>query len=478
MLARIARTATFAVALLVVTGLARGNEFFVDPKAPGTQTGADWPNAFHTIQEAIDAAHAATGEHDVMVAEAIYSTPDTGSRDDTIVFKTSSDGKKVRMHGAYKGCDDAVTCGNPGSEDPVSPDGSIARTVLTADSGVDVDYHVMLADGEPGSDYLFELFTVDGFTVRDGRADGVGGLRNHGGGLICTEEAMVRLENMVFEDNIASDQGGAVRYSGKETSLLQVANSTFIRNVATEGGAMALMRVPQIVMGNVHFYGNGNVQEDVTGATPITQRGGALYFEEETHLNCQNGLFYDNTSLEGSVSYRIPLLSAGHGADLTHTWINCTFAFNTAAPAVLPPPPGTSMEAAIEVEADSTDNLSDLLLYNSIFWGNDPGPDLAIGAGMSVFIDHTNWDMDTSASLATFTTTADTSVDPEFLDPAARNLRLMSTSTLIDAGSNALVGADEADVDEDGDPLETLPLDLDLHRRIEDSVVDMGAYED
>jgi len=73
--------------------------------------------------------------------------------------------------------------------------------------------------------------------------------------------------------------------------------------------------------------------------------------------------------------------------------------------------------------------------------------------------------------------------DPETpdIDEASNDdygdLRLQAGSPCIDTGSAALLPADVADVDGDGDIAEALPIDLDFHPRVLCGEVDMGAYE-
>ncbi|MHC4962707.1 MAG: right-handed parallel beta-helix repeat-containing protein, partial [Planctomycetota bacterium] len=65
-------------------------------------------------------------------------------------------------------------------------------------------------------------------------------------------------------------------------------------------------------------------------------------------------------------------------------------------------------------------------------------------------------------------------MDPLFADD---DLRLAADSPCIDTGSNDLIGRDWADLDGDGITNEIVPYDLDGNRRIENDIVDMGAYE-
>jgi hypothetical protein len=70
--------------------------------------------------------------------------------------------------------------------------------------------------------------------------------------------------------------------------------------------------------------------------------------------------------------------------------------------------------------------------------------------------------------------TGNIDADPLFADD---DLRLSTGSPCINAGSNAALPPDTADLDGDGDTTEPIPLDLDDNARIFNSVVDMGAYE-
>jgi hypothetical protein len=66
---------------------------------------------------------------------------------------------------------------------------------------------------------------------------------------------------------------------------------------------------------------------------------------------------------------------------------------------------------------------------------------------------------------------------PAFIAPATGDFRLGTGSPCRDAGANALLPADVADLDADSNLLEALPLDLDSVARIQSGTVNMGAYE-
>ena len=73
--------------------------------------------------------------------------------------------------------------------------------------------------------------------------------------------------------------------------------------------------------------------------------------------------------------------------------------------------------------------------------------------------------------------TGNISLDPAFIDSAGGNYRLGPGSPCIDLGSNQALPNDVADLDGDLQLFEPTPLDLDLHPRTVNDIVDAGAYE-
>jgi hypothetical protein len=67
--------------------------------------------------------------------------------------------------------------------------------------------------------------------------------------------------------------------------------------------------------------------------------------------------------------------------------------------------------------------------------------------------------------------------DSLFADPNNADYHFGDGSPCSDAGDNASIPPDTADLDGDGNTTEPIPFDLDGLRRIADLVVDMGAYE-
>jgi hypothetical protein len=118
-------------------------------------------------------------------------------------------------------------------------------------------------------------------------------------------------------------------------------------------------------------------------------------------------------------------------------------------------------------------------LLNCVLWGNVPD---SIAGPVDVIVRYCDVE-------GGFTGTGNVDLDPTFVDAANGNLRLQAGSPCIDAGVNAGVPHDVADLDQDGDILELVPRDLDGNARFAADeldfdpgcgvpvVVDMGPYE-
>ena len=457
-------------ALLTPLGYAQ-NTVFVDTTAPGNppgvHTGADWQSAFLTIQEGIDTALA--GEH-VLVAEGTYY-PTTaayaggGGRNATILIANS-----VHIRGGYKGWNNGI----PGSStDPKDPDGVFNKTILTAinpNLPVTTSYHVIVADSN-----VSQETHIDGFKVMDGLADGTGSNRDTGAGLLVIG-GDVLVENVRFKSNVADADGGAVWYNRVGASgSFRCRHSVFRENYAGRGGAVFVADASdQVELANLRFRDNGNGEVGV--GLPYTTAGGALYFGENTTFDAYNCVFHDNVAKNGGAVYWDPLDTNLPNA-IDRTFRNCTFSFNVRAPGIDPGGAGIHIAPG---SAGGEENR--MHIHNCILWGNTGGSDLyvdgAAGTLVRVFVDYSDLGTYTDVPGGTIFITNSISADPLFVNPAARNLRLLSSSSpCVDTGSNGRIGKDVVDVDENGNSTEEVPWDKDGDSRVQGPIVDMGAYE-
>ena len=176
---------------------------------------------------------------------------------------------------------------------------------------------------------------------------------------------------------------------------------------------------------------------------------------KSTGLNGYGGGMYNDNSSPTVTNCTFTGNNAHYGGGMCNmssspTVTNCTFTGNTA-----------SQGGGMYNTSGSTATLT-----NCILW--DDGPD-------EIF------DKVDSSTTVTYSDVQDgwagagnIDADPLFADADGR---LSLGSPCINAGSNAAVPPDTADLDGDGDTTEPIPLDLDGNARIFDSVVDMGAYE-
>lgn len=247
-----------------------------------------------------------------------------------------------------------------------------------------------------------------------------------------------------------------------------VTNCVFVGNTADTGGGMWNK-----------FDSSPRVTNCIFRENMATYSGGGMYNATRSHSTVINCTFTSNSAGSGAGMYQSnsdPVISqcifsgnsaddvgggmfTSYGSDPTVT--NCTFYGNSA-----------NNGGALYTDNDFTPNPN---VANCILWGNSPNEIVHIDDGetMVSFSDvQGGWPGEGNID-----------ADPLFVDAASGDLHLSTDSPCIDAGDNAAVPADTADLDEDGDTDEPIPVDLDGNPRIVDgdgndtAVVDMGAYE-
>lgn len=288
---------------------------------------------------------------------------------------------------------------------------------------------------------------------------------------ILSDPGIPTLATIVVEDSWFEANGGAVSLSSCFGALRRctfVANGAgacmlsdtalgvvacdFVANEASGGAALRISTGAPKVIG-CRFLGNKSTSSS-------NSEGGAVMLLSTTPL-IADCLFSGNSAVNrgGAIFSR----TAG-----TATVRNCTFAGNTC------PTTGD----AIALDGTSID------LANCVLWGNggatQPDQILALFGG-SVVVNSSSvqgWTGSLGGS-------GNNGLNPLFVSPQGvdalvgtldDDLHLFAGSPSIDSGSEALLPADVADLDGDGDVLEPLPLDLDGNARIV-NIVDRGAYE-
>lgn len=472
--------------------------------APPGGDGESWDTAFQSLQDALAKAsgwgNVQTFSTDlpwneIWVAMGTYK-PDAGTYDRSVSFSLAPG---VAIFGGFIGSE--TERDQRDSEEYV--------TVLSGDIGQagqadDNSFHVVTGSGLSSTDW----FVLDGFTIRDGNANGDPGM-DSGGGLYLGM-CQGTLANLKVLNNSAANKGGGAMFNGASGGLL-VSQCVFGANYAADsgGGVAVVSGMPEFR--NCHFNNNaagakgGGMHAGMCFATLAgcdfyanqAQVAGGAVINDGCSLYMANCHFIGNfvalpTGIGGAVhsSGAFPVTEmmncrfsgniAGIGGGVYHTsvgetrLVNCTLNRNQA---------NMPYQGGGAVYRDT----GTVTVVNSIVWGNlggtgDPGLDAISSAG-----DEGSTSVTYSCipgSLGTAPTNTD--IDPQFADADGPDnvpgnwddmLFPLAGPPVNDGGNNAAILNDFSDLDDDGDMTEPTPVDLLYLPRIEGQAVDMGAYE-
>lgn len=304
-----------------------------------------------------------------------------------------------------------------------------------------------------------------------------GNVDSSGGGMY-NASGNPSLTNVIFTNNLAITAGGGGLYN--QSGSPRLAYVTFINNSAlsSNGGGMRNQSNANVVLVNTIFEGNKAIA------------GGGLSNEG------------GNTAITNAI-FSVNSANVGGGISNDNSYL-------LLASTILAGNEATSTGGGIS----NSGNATNVLIDNSIFWGNRAGfgteanQQIFNAANSTSFIHYSlvqasggsgdNWNpsigQDGGGNIQT---------NPMFLrypspgadtiwgtsDDDYGNLRLKASSPTLDAGDNNYLFSDTLDLDEDGDVDEQIPFDLtDNPRRVDlitvndtglgtPPIADMGAYE-
>jgi hypothetical protein len=445
---------------------------FVAATGDDGHDGRSWAQAKATLQAAISSADA-SGCPEVWVAEGIYSSAPSADPNEAVVLFPG-----LRLYGGFAGTESRLTQRDVEAH-PTVIDGELGDPASAVDN---VCRAVVLAEGS----------RLDGFTVRNGSGE-LGcfvsiygsGITAHGveatvahcvvtengssseAGMRVTGSSRVQIHDTIFENNTSFF--GAL--SVADAASVDVTDTIFRMNTAYYGGsAITMLGGTELVAVRCNIEDN-----DSPGAHgPVALMGSST----GSLTSC---IFSENNADAGGV------YNGGGGVTL----VNCLIAGNegTLSGGVYADGVGPTVLQSCTVAANNGDDtggihsMSDLLVVrNTILWGNASNAatlsesQILYSTGTLPFVRYSTVEGD-----GVFSGQGNQNMDPLFVneDPGVGplDLHLDVGSPCIDAGSTALLLADEADLDGDGDVAELVPFDLDGSARVAGASVDMGAYE-
>lgn len=415
---------------------------YVDQDAGGLNTGLSWMDAIQEPQKAAQVAATCPGVTEVWVAEGNYYPSKVNDRAETISLPSD-----IRWYGGFIGSE---TMKN--QRDPISH-----PTIFSGDIGASMDntdnsYHVLTARNVSSGTL------IDGFTVQNGYADGMGddgygaGLHNDGN---ASGNSQIQVNDCTFRNNYALEGGAAVYENATSLGSVfgQYTDCTFEYNTTPNlGGAMLINGFTgvadpvieacafthnQALLGGalyiLGFEGQANpiIDRCVLGENTATDKGGAIFINAremgQGNPFIRNSILYRNHADLGGAIYNDGL----NGTVGTHS-INNTFALNEA----ITGPSIYNFYASPTTE-------------NSVLWSIHPSLEIADVVSTNTL----NANHIRGINMAEF---------PWFLDTLNNNFEIEPCSPLVNAGVNLL----ESTEDHTG-----------MARPFPGGVSDIGAYE-
>ena len=511
--------------------------FFVDADATGSASGLSWADAFTTVQDALARGGSS---HEIRVAEGVYF-PDQGAGQTpgspAAKFMVPAG---VTLLGGFAGTEVTAAEADPVAH-PTLLSGDVARDDANADGNQVAENPAdrvgtnasgfLLFSGAPGTS------GIDGFIITAAGSGGAlkisggapfvrrchfsGNSGTNGGAAVTENAAAPKFSACCFSGNVASSSGGAVRASGGSITF---EDCDFTGNTAnsTGGGGAVSLATSAATLRRCVFSQNrcpapiangGAIRATNSPLQAVNCRfqgneassGGALHAQGAATISLTHCLLLENvarsdggavyvdgtdavfTGCEFAANRALASGGALYHYDCSPVITQCTMAGNVAGQA----------GGAIYNRTYNTSDPAAPILRNCIIWGNQKGP-YTDASGASVedsdtthattyshcIVAHsggsTAWNAQLGINLG-----SNLEADPLFLlppvagtvPPQVFDLRVQAGSPAIDSGNNSFLPVDLADVDADGNTVESLPIDPAGRPRIAGAKVDMGIYE-
>ena len=440
---------------------------YVDSSVAISGTGASWASPLKTVTEALSFANTLTCANEIWVKKGTYFPTTTGNRDSS--FRILRNG--IKIYGGFAGTETTLS-----TRSVVANPTILSGDINTSSDSTDNSRHVMTIISTGGKT-IDTTTTVDGFTIRNGNANGGsftlgtlitiingdgGGILNiaNGSGSICNP----LIQNCTFTRNYANVGGAFYSRGSGGTSNPTFRYCNFIQNSASDvgglhaysdGGGFSIPKVYYSVFKNnkanigaafgAYSVSGGSASPEyfnsIFEGNNASNTGGAAYVYGGS-INATNCVFVDNLNSGGSGGGAI-----GVGGGQTANLMSCTFSNNTTA--------STSNPNSNTILSSGTLNLT-----NTIIWGT--AANQVVSTGTSTY----SYSLVKGLGLSS----PSLSLDPNFANPtnpigpdniwltADDGLELKPCSPAVNAGTTAPV--------------------KDIRDRSRVGIPDMGAYEE
>ncbi|MCA9303523.1 MAG: hypothetical protein KC996_05320 [Phycisphaerales bacterium] len=443
----------------------------VNQNAIGNQTGVDWAHAIHDLQDALALARASGDIEEIWVAVGTYLTGTDGQRSRQFNLIAG-----VNIRGGFLGSESSPDERMPDVYTTLSGDQLQNDGELVGDVKADNSLHVLMVNRQYGPILLDRLYVQSGYADSNLNC---GGFMDHGGGIFAFN-GDVEIRECEFRYNAALIGGGMVISNG---TVSRVHDNFIHSNTALEALAYSSLgtspfrgyaggvQLNSNLSGEDFQFVNNRVQfnEDYQFVSGVYIAGGAPVFA--------NNIITNNTSY-GTYGASGLYLNLVDDVEIS----NCVIAYNTG--------PVAFSNYNSGLQGGRSDKIT---VSNSIIWKNSIGnPGLYGDEDNQFFIAGDTIHEVKNSIIMGWTGTLNgtgTGADPLFTDAANFDYTLAAGSPAIDMGDNNALPADFMDLDNDGDTLEPLPIDLAGNTRQTDDpdtadtgngtapIVDAGVYE-
>lgn len=407
---------------------------YVDINATGSNDGSSWTNAFTDLSSAVANVNM---NDEIWVARGTY-IPDLFATESFLI-----DDNNIKIYGGFAGTEASL------QDRDVSLIHTTNQTILSGDIDNNDDTSVSFGNTTrtDNSDYVIGVLsngvTLDGLTISDGYANGLSGATRYGAGVFLTQAVNnFTIENCIIKDNVAFWAAG-IYINPASHSNIKINACVFENNLGVNSSAFYALPESGTSMNlsitNSLF--NGNRTEDDSATDPAAIRLGlgspagwirAFNSNTFTHTTLVNNTFVNNVALGSGANTDLPVLglskSSSNGANTTNVISNNIFWGNTKNNGQTSIALGSMIDVINFTESQISNNIDE-----------DGFTSLGVGVG----------------SINNSTTNPNLTAD----------FKLQSTSTAaVDMGNNNAIPTG-------------ITLDLLGNNRIDNTIVDIGAYE-